>query len=49
MASELGYDQLIREFDSWTHISVPSNPNDAPRKQALIIDHQGTRNYSKKA
>ena len=47
--SGIAYDQLIREFDSWTHISVPSNPTDTPRKQALIIDHQGTRNYSKKA
>lgn len=47
--SGIGYDQVIREFDSWTHISVPSNPKDNPRKQALIIDRQGTRNYSKKA
>ena len=45
----IGYDQVIREFDSWTHISVPSSPNSEPRKQALIIDRQGTRNYSKKA
>ena len=47
--SGIGYDQVIREFDSWTHISVPNNTNDKPRKQALIIDRQGTRNYSKKA
>ena len=45
----IGYDQIIREFDSWTHISIPNNPKDTPRKQALIIDRQGTRNYSKKA
>lgn len=45
----IGYDQVIREFDSWTHISIPNNPKDAPRKQALIIDRQGTRNYPKKA
>ena len=45
----IGYDQVIREFDSWTHISIPNNANDKPRKQALIIDRQGTRNYSKKA
>ena len=37
------YDQLIREFDSWTHISVPNGINDAPRKQVLIIDKAGTR------
>ena len=46
MASGLEYDQIIREFDAWTHISIPNNPNDKPRKQALIIDKQGTRLYS---
>ena len=46
MASGLEYDQIIREFDAWTHISIPNNPNDKPRKQALIIDKQGTRFYS---
>jgi hypothetical protein len=45
MASELGYDQIIREFNSWTHISVPNHLEDKPRKQALIIDKQGTRAY----
>jgi len=46
MASDIGYDQLIREFDSWTHISVPDMIARPPRKQALIIDKQGTRIYS---
>jgi len=46
MASDIGYDQLIREFDSWTHISVPDMPSRPPRKQALIIDKQGTRVYA---
>ena len=46
MASDLGYDQVIREFDRWTHISVPNHASDAPRKQALIIDKQGTRVYA---
>ena len=45
IASELPYDQVIREFDRWTHISVPSHPDDKPRRQALIIDKQGTRPY----
>ena len=45
IASELGYDQIIREFNSWTHISVPNHLEDQPRKQALIIDKQGTRAY----
>jgi putative chitinase len=46
IASGIGYDQVIREFDRWTHISVPTEPMGKPRKQALIIDKQGTRAYS---
>jgi len=46
MASNIDYDQIIREFDSWTHISIPNEPNGIPRKQALIIDKTGTRIYS---
>lgn len=45
IGSTLGYDQVIREFDRWTHISIPNDPNGKPRKQALIIDKQGTRVY----
>ena len=44
--SELQYDQIIREFDRWTHISVPNSPNDKPRLQKLIIDKAGTRLYA---
>ena len=44
--SALEYDQVIREFDSWTHISVPNTPDLPPRKQALIIDKQGVRPYT---
>jgi hypothetical protein len=46
IASDIPYDQVIREFDSWTHISVPNTITDKPRRQALIIDKQGTRLYS---
>jgi uncharacterized protein YcbK (DUF882 family) len=46
IASGIGYDQIIREFDRWTHISVSNDPNGTPRKQALIIDKQGTRAYA---
>lgn len=46
IASKIGYDQVIREFDRWTHISVPNNPGDSPRRQALIIDKAGTRPYA---
>lgn len=45
MATGLPYDQLIREFDRWTHISVPNEVGDAPRGQVLIIDKEGTRAY----
>ena len=43
MTAGLPYDQLIREFDAWTHISIPSFPSLPPRKMALIIDKAGTR------
>ncbi len=45
IASGIGYDQVIREFDRWTHISVPNLSTGTPRRQALIIDKQGTRTY----
>jgi len=45
-ASDIQYDQLIREFDSWTHISVPNEVRMTPRNQTLIIDKQGTRSYA---
>ena len=44
--SDLKYDQVIREFDSWVHISIPNNETLKPRKQALIIDKSGTRPYA---
>jgi uncharacterized protein YcbK (DUF882 family) len=46
IASGIGYDQIIREFDRWTHISVPNVAGDNPRRQALIIDKNGTRLYA---
>ena len=42
----LPYDQIIREFDRWTHISVPNVAGTAPRKSKLIIDKAGTRPYA---
>ena len=45
MAARLPYDQIIREFDRWTHISVPNTKDMTPRRQALIIDKSGTRQY----
>jgi len=52
IASGIGYDQIIREFSDpvkgggWTHISVPNIAGAEPRKQALIIDKQGTRVFT---
>lgn len=46
IASGIGFDQVIREFDRWTHISVPNSVDTAPRKQALIIDKAGTRAFA---
>lgn len=46
IASDLPYDQVIREFDRWTHISITNVAGGAPRKQALIIDKQGTRIFA---
>jgi hypothetical protein len=43
---DLPYDQIIREFDRWTHISVPNIAGVAPRKSKLIIDAKGTRPYA---
>jgi hypothetical protein len=45
LKSNIEYDQVIREFDSWTHISIPNRFSDKPRKMALIIDKSGTRNF----
>lgn len=45
IASDLPYDQVIREFDRWTHISITNQAGGVPRKQALIIDKQGTRQF----
>ena len=46
IASSLQFDQVIREFNSWTHISVTNDPDGKPRRQALIIDKTGTRLFS---
>jgi hypothetical protein len=46
VASGISYDQVIREFDRWTHISISNSEDTSPRKQALIIDKAGTRPYA---
>ena len=44
--SDIEYDQVIREFDRWTHVSIPNIEGNPARQQALIIDKQGTRAYA---
>jgi hypothetical protein len=44
--SDIQYDQVIKEFDSWVHISIPNGEGYIARKQALIIDKTGTRPYA---
>ena len=45
LLAQLPFDQIIREFDAWTHISIPSDVGNVPRRQALIIDKQSTRTF----
>jgi hypothetical protein len=44
--AKIPFDQIIEEFDSWTHISVPNTKEQQPRRQALIIDRQGTHPFA---
>jgi len=46
ISSGIAFDQVIREFDRWTHISIPNSDDTSPRKQALIIDKAGTRPFA---
>lgn len=52
IGSGLPYDQVIREYaktngtGGWVHVSVPNTKDMKPRKQALIIDFNGTRPYT---
>ncbi len=42
VSSGIEYDQCLLEFNSWVHISF----NEKPRRQALVIDRNGTRSYA---
>jgi len=46
LASDLTFDQCIREFNSWVHISIPNTEDAKPRLMSLIIDKSGTRGYA---
>ena len=44
--AEVPFDQIILEFDSWTHISVPNTAEFKPRGSKLIIDRNGARPFA---
>ena len=44
IASDIQYDQVIWEFDSWCHIGF-SDDGIAPRREALTINKSGTKYY----
>ena len=46
MSHGLYFDQIIREFDAWTHISIPNTAALLARRQSLIIDRQGVRPFA---
>jgi hypothetical protein len=46
IASDLPYQQVIREFYRWTHVAITTNDSDIPKKSKLIIDKSGTRAYA---
>lgn len=39
--SDIQFDQCILEYGAWCHISF----DDTPRRQALVIDHNGRRTF----
>ena len=43
--ADIPYHQIIEEFGSWVHISVPNTPSEEPKRQALTIDRNGTRPF----
>ena len=46
IVAKVPFDQIILEFDAWTHISVSNSPDKNLRYAQLIIDKQGTRAYA---
>lgn len=46
IASDLPFQQVIKEFDRWTHIAITTHEGDVPKKSKLTIDAQGTRPFA---
>jgi putative chitinase len=46
IAAKIEFDQIILEFDAWTHISIPNSADAIPRNSRLIIDKTGVRSFT---
>ena len=46
IASKLPFQQVIREFDRWTHVAITTHESDVAARTALIIDKTGTRPFA---
>ena len=46
IASGLPFQQVIREFDRWTHVAITTHESDVAARTTLIIDKTGTRPYA---
>jgi len=46
IAAKIPFDQIILEFDAWTHISIPNSADAIPRNSRLIIDKTGVRSFT---
>ena len=46
IAAKIDFDQIILEFDAWTHISIPNSADAIPRNSRLIIDKTGIRSFT---
>lgn len=44
--SDIVFDQIICEYESWVHVAVSIDAKDKPRKMALEIDKNGTRLFA---
>lgn len=40
IASGLPFQQIIREYDRWTHVAIPTHEGDAPAMNKMIIDKE---------
>lgn len=46
IASGIDFEQVILEFDRWTHFAIPTHEGEVGRKSKLIIDKAGTRPFA---